>query len=106
MARVSSRTKARKKTPRGAGRRPKFVYAFSGGKAEGSSALRPLRGGKGSEPDEMTNLGAPVPPGSTIPTEAWAAYSANDRPSPAGFWEQVQAAMARLEGAAGLRFGD
>ena len=106
MARVSSRTKARKQTPRGAGRRPKYVYAFSGGKAEGSSALRPLLGGKGSELAEMTNLGVPVPPGFTITTEAWAAYSASDRTFPAGLWEQVQAAMARLEGAAGLRFGD
>src|SRR5499425_492598 len=106
MARVSSRTKARKKTPRGAGRRPKYVYAFSGGKAEGSSALRPLLGGKGSELAEMTNLGVPVPPGFTITTEAWAAYSTNDRTFPAGLWEQVQAAMARLEAAAGRRFGD
>src|SRR5499425_1769169 len=106
MARGSSRTKTRKKSPRAAGRRPKYVYAFSGGKAEGSSALRPLLGGKGSELAEMTNLGVPVPPGFTITTEAWAAYSANDRTFPAGLWEQVQAAMARLEAAAGLRFGD
>src|SRR5262250_904471 len=106
MARGSSRTKTRKKSPRAAGRRPKYVYAFSGGKAEGSSALRPLLGGKGSELAEMTNLGVPVPPGFTITTEAWAAYSTNDRTFPAGLWEQVQAALTRLEGAAGLKFGD
>jgi len=106
MARVSSRTKARKKSPRVPGGRPKYVYAFSGGKAEGSSALRPLLGGKGSELAEMTNLGIPVPPGFTITTEAWAAYSANGRTYPAGLWEQVQAALTRLEGAVGLKFGD
>jgi pyruvate,orthophosphate dikinase len=106
MARGSSRTKTRKKSPRAAGRRPKYVYAFSGGKAEGSSALRPLLGGKGSELAEMTNLGVPVPPGFTITAEAWAAYSTNDRTFPAGLWGQVQAALTRLEGAAGLKFGD
>jgi len=54
----------------------------------------------------MTNLGVPVPPGFTITTEAWAGYSANDRKYPAGLWEQVQAGLARLETAAGLKFGD
>ncbi|HEY4909013.1 MAG TPA: pyruvate, phosphate dikinase, partial [Methylomirabilota bacterium] len=42
----------------------------------------------------------------TITTEAWAAYSAGDRKYPAGLWEQVQASLARLEAAAGLKFGD
>jgi len=54
----------------------------------------------------MTNLGVPVPPGFTITTEAWAGYSANDRKYPAGLWDQVQAGLARLETAAGLKFGD
>jgi pyruvate,orthophosphate dikinase len=54
----------------------------------------------------MTNLGVPVPPGFTITTEAWAAYSASDRKYPAGLWEQVEGGLARLEAAAGLKLGD
>src|SRR5512138_1852776 len=84
----------------------KYVYSFGSGRAEGSSVMRNLLGGKGCELAEMTNLGIPVPPGFTITTEAWAAYSVNDRTFPAGLWEQVQAALARLEGAVGLKFGD
>ena len=64
------------KTRSASGRGPKYVYSFANGKAEGSSALRPLLGGKGCELAEMTNLGVPVPPGFTITTEAWAAYNA------------------------------
>src|SRR4029453_1576250 len=105
MGRVTSRSKARRKSPASA-RPPKYVYAFANGKAEGASALRPLLGGKGCELAEMTNLGVPVPPGFTITTEAWAGYSANDRKYPARLWEQVQASLARLETAAGLKFGD
>ncbi|HYS94110.1 MAG TPA: pyruvate, phosphate dikinase [Candidatus Acidoferrales bacterium] len=106
MARVTSRSRARRKSPAPTARRPKYVYSFANGKADGSSALRPLLGGKGCELAEMTNLGVPVPPGFTITTEAWAGYSANDRKYPAGLWEQVQAGLARLETAAGLKFGD
>ena len=106
MARVTSRSKARRKSPASPARRPKYVYSFANGKAEGSSALRPLLGGKGCELAEMTNLGVPVPPGFTITTEAWAGYSANDRKYPARLWEQVQVGLARLETAAGLKFGD
>jgi pyruvate,orthophosphate dikinase len=54
----------------------------------------------------MTNLGVPVPPGFTITTEAWAAYSAGDREYPAGLWVEVQASLARLEAAVGLKLGD
>jgi pyruvate,orthophosphate dikinase len=82
------------------------VYSFANGKADGSSALRHLLGGKGSELAEMTNLGVSVPPGFTITTEAWAAYSGGGRKHPAGLWEQVEGGMARLEAAAELRLGD
>ena len=61
---------------------PKYVYSFAGGKAEGSSALRNLLGGKGCELAEMTNLGMPVPPGFTITTQAWAAYDATRQEAP------------------------
>ena len=106
MARATPSTQARRKSPSPASRRPKYVYSFANGKAEGSSALRHLLGGKGCELAEMTNLGVSVPPGFTITTAAWAAYSAGDRKYPAGLWDQVQGGLARLEAAVGLKFGD
>src|SRR5881296_29369 len=65
-------------------REPKYVYSFANGKAEGSSLMRPLLGGKGSELAEMTNLGIPVPPGFTITTAAWAAYEKAGKKHPPG----------------------
>jgi len=106
MARATSRRRARTKAPSPAARRPKYVYSFANGKADGSSALRHLLGGKGCELAEMTNLGVSVPPGFTITTEAWAAYSGGGRKHPAGLWEQVESGMARLEAAVELRLGD
>src|SRR6266496_4593458 len=103
MPRATPHRKARARAPKASGRQSKYVYSFANGKADGSSALRHLLGGKGCELAEMTNLGVPVPPGFTITTEAWAAYSAAGRKHPAGLWQQVMAGMARLEGAVGLR---
>ncbi|HXJ84813.1 MAG TPA: pyruvate, phosphate dikinase [Candidatus Methylomirabilis sp.] len=88
------------------GRGPKYVYSFANGRAEGSSALRPLLGGKGSELAEMTNLGIPVPPGFTITTTAWAAYETAGKKHPAGLWKQVEKGLVGLEAAAGSRLGD
>jgi pyruvate,orthophosphate dikinase len=104
MARTVSRD--RRRTGRSSARPPKYVYAFANGKAEGSSALRPLLGGKGCELAEMTNLGVPVPPGFTITTEAWAAYNGSGRKHPPGLWTQVMSHLRRLEAAAGARLGD
>jgi pyruvate,orthophosphate dikinase len=101
-ARTASRTKAATRAARG----PKYVYFFGNGKAEGSSAMRPLLGGKGCELAEMTNLGVPVPPGFTITTEAWAAYDAAGKQQPSGLWQQVMDNLARLEAAAGSKLGD
>jgi pyruvate,orthophosphate dikinase len=84
----------------------KYVYSFGAGKAEGSSAMRTLLGGKGCELAEMTNLGIPVPPGFTISTEAWAEYNRAGRQLPPGLWEQVSDGLARLEAATGARLGD
>ncbi len=52
----------------------KLVYSFGAGKAEGSSALIDLLGGKGANLAEMCNLGLPIPPGFTITTEVCSAY--------------------------------
>ena len=97
-----SRAKALKRSTRA----PKYVYFFANGKAEGSSALRDLLGGKGCEIAEMTNLGIPVPPGFTITTQAWAAYRTGGKKQPPGLWAQVLDGLARLEAAVGLKLGD
>jgi len=84
----------------------KYVYSFGRGRAEGSSLMRNLLGGKGCELAEMTNLGIPVPPGLTITTQAWAAYNRTGRQFPEGLWDQVNAGLEKLEQDADLVFGD
>ncbi|MET0852919.1 MAG: PEP/pyruvate-binding domain-containing protein, partial [Candidatus Rokuibacteriota bacterium] len=111
MARTTTRKGAPAKAarvggPRADTRGPKYVYSFGGGKAEGSSALRDLLGGKGCELAEMTNLGIPVPPGFTITTTAWRAYETAGKTYPPALWPQVEAGLQRLERAAGARLGD
>src|SRR3989449_4659069 len=84
----------------------KYVYFFGRGKAEGSSLMRNLLGGKGCELAEMTNLGIPVPPGFTITTQAWAHYNRAGRRWPEGLWEQALEGLDKLEQDAGLALGD
>jgi pyruvate,orthophosphate dikinase len=84
----------------------KYVYSFGRGKAEGSSVMRNLLGGKGCELAEMTNLGIPVPPGFTITTQAWAAYNRTGRQFPDGMWEQAVTGLEKLEQDAGLVLGN
>src|ERR1700723_915852 len=75
--------------------------------AEGSREMRDLLGGKGANVAEMTRvLGADrVPAGFTITTEACGEYMRSGS-EPEGLEEQVADALARLEEAAGKRFGD
>ena len=84
----------------------KYVYSFGHGRAEGSSVMRNLLGGKGCELAEMTNLGIPVPPGFTVTTQAWAAYNRGGRQVPEGLWDQVLAGLQKLEEDAGAVLGD
>jgi pyruvate,orthophosphate dikinase len=84
----------------------KLVYFFGGGKAEGSSRLRAILGGKGCELAEMTNLGIRVPPGFTISTEAWAEFVGAGRRIPEGLWPEVTTSLRRLEGLLDARLGD
>jgi pyruvate,orthophosphate dikinase len=84
----------------------KYVYFFGAGRAEGSSLMRNLLGGKGCELAEMTNLGIPVPPGFTITTQAWTEYSRGGRRGPDGLWDETLQNLARLEATADLTFGD
>ena len=83
-----------------------WVYSFGAGRNEGRADMRDLLGGKGANLAEMASIGLPVPPGFTITTEVCTAFYANDRRYPDDLREQVAAALARVEEAVGLRFGD
>src|SRR5437870_5585661 len=84
----------------------KYVYFFGGGRAEGSSVMRNLLGGKGCELAEMTNLGIPVPPGFTVTTQAWAHYNRSGHEWPEELWDQTLENLQRLESAADAGLGD
>ena len=79
----------------------KYVYDFT----EADRTMSDLLGGKGANLSEMTKLGLPVPPGFTITTEACRAYLAQGS-EPAEMAEQVKAALAATEKAAGRKLGD
>ena len=84
----------------------KWVYSFGAGHNEGRADMRNLLGGKGANLAEMASIDLPVPPGFTITTELCTAYYDNGRKYPNDLQGQVQEALARVEEAVGLRFGD
>ena len=84
----------------------KWVYSFGAGRNEGSASMRELLGGKGANLAEMASIGLPVPPGFTITTEVCTAFYAGGRKYPADLDAQVRAALAGVEQAVGLSFGD
>jgi pyruvate,orthophosphate dikinase len=84
----------------------KWVYSFGAGHNEGGAGMKNLLGGKGANLAEMASIGLPVPPGFTITTEVCTAFYANDRQYPADLAGQVREALARVEKAVGLTFGD
>jgi pyruvate,orthophosphate dikinase len=84
----------------------KWVYSFGAGHDEGRADMRNLLGGKGANLAEMATIGLPVPPGFTITTELCTAYYDNGRKYPGDLDAQVRAALALVEGAVGLTFGD
>jgi len=85
----------------------KWVYAFGGGKAEGSSGMRDLLGGKGANLAEMANLGLPVPPGFTITTEVCSYFYGHDKTYPNELRGEVETALAAVGRIAGGKtFGD
>jgi pyruvate, orthophosphate dikinase len=81
-----------------------LVYFFGNGHADGTRDMQGVLGGKGANLAEMTNLGVPVPPGFTIPTQCCVEYLKNAH-IPLGLHEQVKAALARVEQATGKTFG-
>lgn len=84
----------------------KCVYFFGRGKAEGSSAMREVLGGKGAGLAEMTRIGLPVPAGFTITTETCDYYYQHKQTLPRELGPQVRAAVKNLERVTGKRFGD
>src|SRR5512143_1577267 len=68
--------------------------------------MKDLLGGKGSGLAEMTNAGVPVPPGFTISTQACNAYYESGGQLPPEVDQQMDAALARLEGLQGKKLGD
>jgi pyruvate, orthophosphate dikinase len=78
-----------------------FVYAFD----EQAPGGRELLGGKGVGLAEMTELGAPVPAGFTVTTDACREVMRTGE-VPDDLWRQVDEHVARLEATAGKRFGD
>ncbi len=83
-----------------------WVYSFGAGRNEGGADLRNLLGGKGANLAEMAGIGLPVPPGFTITTDLCTEFYRNERRYPADLDAQVEAALAHVETAVGLRFGD
>ena len=84
----------------------KLVYYFGGTKADGSSSMKPLLGGKGANLAEMVNLKLPVPPGFTITTEVCTYYYKNHKKFPKALKKQTEAALRRIEKEIGAKFGD
>ena len=88
-----------------------WVYSFdeiaqAEAYAKGSwDTVRGLLGGKGAGLFDMTRAGVPVPPFFTATTEACNSYSANEK-FPEGLWDQMCAAMKKVEAKAGKVFGD
>ncbi len=83
----------------------KWVYAFGDGRAEGTSAMRDLLGGKGANLAEMANLGLPVPPGFTITTEVCTYFYENGKKYPPELEAQVNEGLAEMGRVVGHSFG-
>ena len=84
----------------------KRIYAFGGGKAEGSMELKNLLGGKGAGLAEMSRIGIPVPPGFTITTEVCTEFYRSGKKLPKSLVPEIRAALAQMEKLAGRRLGD
>ena len=86
-------------------KKTKYVYSFGGGKADGTSKMKNLLGGKGANLAEMSSLGLPVPPGFTITTEVCDEYYKLGRKYPAGLDAQITEGIKKMEKVTGKTFG-
>lgn len=83
----------------------KYVYHFSGKKADGNGRMKSLLGGKGANLAEMSRIGLPVPAGFTITTEVCTYYYAHGRKYPRELRAQMEKGVRRMEKAQGRKFG-
>jgi pyruvate,orthophosphate dikinase len=81
-----------------------LVYSFGQGRAEGTSAMKDILGGKGAGLAEMTTLGVAVPPGFTIAATLCQVYL-ETASFPSRLRGQVDHALQRIEAATGKEFG-
>src|SRR5438105_11393606 len=98
---TSTRSSASKKSPK-----PKYVYYFGEGQADGRGKMKPLLGGKGANLAEMTRIGLPVPPGFTVTTEVCSYFYAHNRTYPTQLKAEVEAALTKVEKSVGKKLGD
>src|ERR1051325_9532983 len=98
---ASSKSSASKKSAK-----PKYVYYFGDGHADGTGKMKPLLGGKGANLAEMTRIGLPVPPGFTITTEVCSYFYAHNRTYPPQLKAEVEAALTKAEKSVGKKLGD
>ena len=82
----------------------KYIYRFGGGATEGNASMRELLGGKGANLAEMSLLGLPVPPGSTITTEVCRNFL-NTESLPQNFAGEIKKSLRWLEQVSGKQFG-
>jgi len=81
-----------------------LVYSFGQGRADGTSAMKDILGGKGAGLAEMTTLGVAVPPGFTISATLCQVYL-ETASFPPRLRAQVDQALQRIEAASGKEFG-
>jgi len=109
-SKASKATKAAKPAAKAAatkpGRKPKYVYTWGAGKADGNGSMKALLGGKGANLAEMTRINLPVPPGFTITTEVCTYFYDNKRTYPVELQAQVEAGVRNMEKIMGTKFGD
>jgi pyruvate,orthophosphate dikinase len=87
-------------------KKPKYVYYFGDGQADGGGKMKPLLGGKGANLAEMTRIGLPVPPGFTITTELCTYYYEHKRTYPRELEAEVATALAKVEKSVSKKLGD
>jgi pyruvate,orthophosphate dikinase len=104
--RISTNGASAKTAGKSAGKSPKYVYVFGGGKADGDGSQKPLLGGKGANLAEMSRIGLPVPPGFTITTEVCTYFYDHKRTYPDALHAQTEAGIRHLEKIMGYKFGD
>src|SRR5204862_7123660 len=104
-AKAPRRSTSSKSTPKKSAK-PKYVYYFGDGQADGTGKMKPMLGGKDANLDEMTRIGLPVPPGFTITTEVCSYFYAHNRSYPQQLKVEVESALAKVEKSVGKKLGD